>query len=92
MAFAHPQRYIENHMTDELQILASSLRRDMRELAFRMTGLTTAMEGLRDEVRDMRGRLNDVIAQQVTSGDLEVIHFELNRFINRLDALERRDA
>jgi hypothetical protein len=76
-------------MTDEpTQILAASLRRDMRELAFRMTGLTTAMEGMRDEMRDMRGRLNDVIAQQVTKGDLEVIHFELNRFIDRLDAIE----
>jgi len=76
-------------MTDgPIQILAASMRRDVRELAFRMAGLTTAMEGMRDEVRDMRGRLNDVIAQQVMKGDLEVIHFELNRFIDRLDAPE----
>ena len=63
-------------------------RADMRELTFRMIALTTAMEGMRDQVRDMQGRLNDVIALQVTKGDLGVIHFELNRLAQRLDALE----
>jgi hypothetical protein len=83
-------------MTDEpipfLTAMRNEQRRDMRELASRMAGLTTEMKGLRDEMRDMRGRLNDVIERQVTQGDLESIHFELNRFIDRMDALERPSA
>ncbi len=81
------------HVTDRiLTAMRNEHRTDMRELAYRMLGLTTAMEGVRDELRDIRGRLNDVIARQVTQGDLGVIHFELNRFIDRLDALEVRRA
>ncbi len=64
----------------------------MRELVHQMLGLTTEMKGLREEMRDMQGRIGDMMKLQVTQGDLGVIHFELNRFVDRLDALEAQRA
>jgi len=78
-----------HQVTDRiLTAMRDEHRRGMRELAHQMLGLTTEMRGLRDDMRDVQGRLNDMIALQVTRGDLDVIHFELNRFIERLDAVE----
>ncbi len=64
----------------------------MRELAFRMAQFATEMAGMRDEVRDVKARLEDVIRLQMTKGDLDVIHFELDRFVDRMDALEARNG
>lgn len=71
-----------------LTAMRNEQRRDIRELASSMARLTSEMSGMRDQIRDMQGRLNDVIASQVTKGDLDSIHFELNRFIDRLNALD----
>jgi hypothetical protein len=71
-----------------LTAMRNEHRTDMRELTHRMIGLTSAMEDMRDVMRDVQGRLNDVIAPQVTKGDLGVIHFELNRLAERLEAVE----
>jgi hypothetical protein len=77
------------HVTGRiLTAMRNEHRRDMRELAHQMIGLTTEMKGLREEMRDIKGRLEDVVRLQVTKGDLDVIHFELNRFAERLDARE----
>lgn len=76
---------------ETLAAMRNEHRINMRELTYRMIGLTSAMEALRDQMRDVQGRLSDVIALQVTKGDLGVIHFELNRLAERLEALETVD-
>jgi hypothetical protein len=82
-----------HQVTDQiLTAMRNEHRTDMRELTYRMIGLTSAMEAMRDQSRDVQGRLNDVIALQVTKGDLGVINFELNRLAERLEALEAEDA
>jgi hypothetical protein len=73
---------------ETLRKIRDEHRTGMRELTHRMIGLVSAMEGMREQIRDIQGRLTDVIDRQVTTGDLGAIHFELNRFAERLDALE----
>jgi hypothetical protein len=68
--------------------ILTAIRRDMRDLAFGMSKVTTSVQAMQEQIRDMQARLNDVLALQVTKGDLDVVHFELDRLIKRLDAHE----
>jgi hypothetical protein len=89
MVILPPMANEPHQVTDHiLTAMRNEHRTDMRVLASNMAGLTRAMEAMREQMRDVQGRLNDVIALQVTKGDLEAIHFELNRFVERLEAIE----
>jgi len=74
---------------DELAVV----RRSVDAMAPQVAGiplLHRAVDGLRQESRQIKVAVNDLAAIQVTSGEIEALHADVNKTMSREDELEAR--
>jgi hypothetical protein len=85
-------------LTSRMDGLASQvdgLASEMANVRIRVDGLPllgVAVETLRTDLRLTRAAINDISRVNITSGEVEAIHVDINRTMARQDAIETRLA
>ncbi len=78
-----------------LGVRVDSLASEMANVRIRVDGLPllgVAVETLRRDVRMTRAAINDMARVNITAGEVESMHTDIDRTIARLDAIEARLA